>query len=73
MGKIPSSSSTSAKESAWSEEALDLETMSRIETFVRKIEDGETRKSMLDLLVKGAKAGATPEEVEIETKTPLTS
>ena len=55
VGKIPSSSSTSAKESAWSEEALDSETMSRIETFVRKIEDGETSKSMRDLLVKGAR------------------
>jgi len=55
VGKIPSSLLTPAKESDWSAEELDQETMDRIEILLRKIEDGETRKSMRDLLVKGAK------------------
>ena len=56
IGKISSSSSSSStKTSAWKEESLDPETMERIETLLQKIEDGETRKTMRDVLVKGAK------------------
>ncbi len=55
LGKISPSSSPSVKESAWNEEELRPETLSRIEILLQKIEDVETRTCMRDLLVKGAK------------------
>ena len=55
IGKISSSSPSSVKASVWEEEFLDPETIERIETLLQKIEDAETRKTMRDVLLKGAK------------------
>ena len=55
VGKIASSPSPSAKESAWTEEEPGTETLARIETILQEIEDVETRKTMRDLLIKAAK------------------
>ena len=55
LGKIPSLPPPSIKDSAWQDEELDRETMEQIETLLQKIEEDETRKTMRDVLVKGAK------------------
>ncbi len=55
VGKIPSSPPPSARESDWTDEEPDQETLTRIETLLRAIEDVETRKTMRDVLIKGAK------------------
>jgi hypothetical protein len=55
LGKIPSSSPSSGKESPWREEELPLETLKQIETLLQRIERGETRDTFRDVLVQGAK------------------
>ncbi len=55
LGKISSPASPSLKTSPWREEEIDGGTMNRIETLLKKIEDGEMRKTLEDVLVKGAK------------------
>ena len=55
LGKIPLLPPSSIKGSAWQEVELARETMNQIETLLQKIEDSETRKTMRDLLVNGAK------------------
>jgi len=55
LGKIPSSSPSSGKESPWREEELPLETLKQIETLLQRIEKGETRETFRDTLVQGAK------------------
>jgi predicted nucleic acid-binding Zn ribbon protein len=55
VGKITSPASPSLKTSPWREEEIDRETMNQIETLLKKIEDGEMRKTLEDVLVKGAK------------------
>ena len=55
LGKIPSSSPSSGKESPWREEELPLETLKQIETLLQRIEKGETRETFRDILVQGAK------------------
>lgn len=55
LGKISSLPPSSIKDPAWQEEELDRETMEQIEALLQKIEEDETRKTMRDVLVKGAK------------------
>jgi len=55
LGKISPPTSPSLKSSPWQEEKIDRETMNQIETLLRKIEDGEMRKTLEDVLIKGAK------------------
>lgn len=55
LGKIPSSPPSTAKVSAWEEESLDQNIIEQIDTLLQKIDDAETRKTMRDVLVKGAK------------------
>ena len=54
LGKIPSLP-PSSRGSAWQEEELDRETIEQIETLLQKFEEAETRETMRDVLVKGAK------------------
>ena len=55
LGKIPPLLPSSINDSAWQEVELDRETMNQIETLLQKIEDSETRKTMRDVLINGAK------------------
>jgi hypothetical protein len=55
LGKIPPPSPPSAEATAFVEENLDAETVKRIEEVLQKIEDRELRKSLRDVLVKGAR------------------
>ena len=55
LGKIPSLPPSSIKDSAWQEVELDRKTTHQIDTLLQNIEDSETRKTMRDLLVNGAK------------------
>ncbi len=55
VGKISSSPPPPAKDPDWTEEDPARETLTRIETLLRGIEDAETRKTMRDVLIKGAK------------------
>ena len=54
IGKI-SPPSASIRESEWKEEDLNRESMNRIETLLQKVEDGEVRETLRDIMVKGAK------------------
>jgi hypothetical protein len=55
LGKIPPLPPSSIKDSAWHEVELERETMEQIETLLQKIEEDETRKTIRDILVNGAK------------------
>jgi predicted nucleic acid-binding Zn ribbon protein len=55
LGKISSSPPSAAKISTWEEEDLDQTILEQIDTLLQKIDDAETRKTMRDVLVKGAK------------------
>jgi hypothetical protein len=55
LGKIPDSSPPPSKTEAWREEDLDEGTLNRIERVLQKIEDGEVRRGLRDVLIKGAK------------------
>jgi len=55
LGKISPTSRPSAEATAFVEEDLEAETLKRIEEVLRKIEDRDLRKSLREVLVKGAK------------------
>lgn len=55
LGKVPPLPPSSKKDSAWQEVEPDRETMNQIETLLKEIGDSETRKTMRDILVNGAK------------------
>jgi len=55
LGKIPDSSPPPSKTEVWREEDLDEGTLNRIERVLQKIEDGEVRRGLRDVLIKGAK------------------
>ncbi len=56
LGKISSPSPLSTEDS-WQREKLDEETAKRIEELLQGITDGETRKTLRNVLVGGAKVG----------------
>lgn len=55
LGKIPPLPSPSSTEESWQEEKLDEETSKRIEDLLQKITDSEARKTLRNVLVRGAK------------------
>ena len=55
LGKIAPPLPTPSKTDTWQREDLDEETRKRIEGLLQKIEDGEVRRTLKDVLVKGAK------------------
>jgi hypothetical protein len=55
LGKIPPPHPPPSKADRWHEEELDQETVKRMEALLEKVEDGEMKRSLRDLLVKGAK------------------
>jgi hypothetical protein len=55
LGKISSIPPVTTEILAWDEETLDQDIMDRIDSLLRKIEDSETRATMRDVLLKGAK------------------
>jgi hypothetical protein len=55
LGKIPPTISTPTKARDWCDEELDGKTLKRIENLLQKIDDGEVKKSLKEVLVKGAK------------------
>ena len=52
---IPSPPPLSEKECRWEEGKLSSETVNRIETLLGTIRDTETRRTLRDLMIKGAK------------------
>jgi predicted nucleic acid-binding Zn ribbon protein len=55
LGK-PSSSPTSVeKAEMWKKEKLDEATLKRIESFLEKVQDGETKQVLKEVFIKGAK------------------
>ncbi len=55
LGKILPNTSSPLSSEFGRQEDLDEETLKRIEETVRKIEDGEVRRALKDVLMKGAK------------------
>lgn len=55
LGKISPVSQPTAETDSWKEEELGEETLKRIEILLQEIKDGEVRKSLRELLIKGAK------------------
>jgi len=55
LGKIPPPTPPHSKSNSWREEVLDEETLNRIEELLQKIEDSETKRTLREVLVKGAK------------------
>lgn len=55
LGKISPIPVPSSKTRAWCGEDLDEGTMKRIELLVQKIDDGEVKTTLKDVLIKGAK------------------
>jgi hypothetical protein len=55
LGKISLTLTPHSKSHNWREEDLDDETLKRIEDLLQKIEDGEVRKILREVLIKGAK------------------
>jgi hypothetical protein len=55
LGKISSSIQTPSKIYLLEDEKLDKATLNRIESIVQKINNEEVRKSLRDILIKGAK------------------
>jgi hypothetical protein len=55
LGKISPIISAPSKTDPWRREDLDEETLKRIEGLLQKIENGEIRRTMKDVLIKGAK------------------
>jgi hypothetical protein len=55
LGKISPPSRPHSKSNSWREEDLNEETLNRIEELLQKIEDSETKRTLREVLVKGAK------------------
>jgi len=55
LGKISTPTLAPSKTDLWRREDLDEGTLKRIEELLQKIEDGEVRKTLKDVLIKGAK------------------
>jgi len=55
LGKISYSIPTPLKTHLMEDEKLDKATVNRIDSIIQKIEDQEVRKSLRDVLIKGAK------------------
>jgi hypothetical protein len=55
LGKISPIPVPSSKTRAWCREDLDEGTLKRIELLVQKIDDGEVKTTLKDVLIKGAK------------------
>jgi predicted nucleic acid-binding Zn ribbon protein len=55
LGKISPIPVPSSKTRAWCGEDLDEGTLKRIELLVQKIDDGEVKTTLKDVLIKGAK------------------
>ncbi len=55
LGKISPVPLPSSEDDSWKEEDLDEQTLKRIETLLQKIDDGEVKRSLRDVLIKGAK------------------
>jgi len=55
LGKIPPTLSTPDKTHLLEDEKLDQMTLNQIEGLLQKIDDGEVRKGLRDILIKGAK------------------
>jgi hypothetical protein len=55
LGKIPSTPPSPSKTSDWHEEDLDEETLKRIEDALQEIENEEVKRTLRELLIKGAK------------------
>ena len=54
MGKITPPLSPPPEDDRWQEEKLDEETMNRIDLLLQKVDDGEVKRSLRDVLIKGA-------------------
>jgi predicted nucleic acid-binding Zn ribbon protein len=55
LGRIFPSTPSPSKTDPWRQEDLGEETLKRIEKLIQKIEDGEVRRALKDVLMKGAK------------------
>ncbi len=55
LGKILPSTPSPPKNDPWQKEELDQKTFKRIEELIRKVDDGEVRRALRDVLMKGAK------------------
>jgi hypothetical protein len=55
LGKISPPVQAPSKASVWQRENLDERILKQIESIVQKIDDQEVRKSLRDVLIKGAK------------------
>ena len=55
IGKLSPPLSVSPKDLLWEDQKLDHETLNRIESIVQKVDDKETRESLRNVLIKGAK------------------
>jgi len=44
-----------SKSDAWKEEEVDKETLTRMETFLQRVEDGEIKGNLRNVLIKGVK------------------
>ena len=55
LGKILPSTPPPSKTDPWRKEDLDEKTLKRIEELIQRIGDGEVRKALKDVLMKGAK------------------
>jgi hypothetical protein len=55
LGKILTDPPSPSKTDPWRKEDLAEETLKRIEKLIQKIEDGEVRKALKEVLTKGAK------------------
>jgi predicted nucleic acid-binding Zn ribbon protein len=55
LGKISPTTPTPSRTEVWRREDLDEGTLNRIESLLQKIDDGEVRKGLRDVLIKGAK------------------
>lgn len=55
LGKISTPTPAPSKTDLWRREDLDEGTLKRIEELLQKIEDGEVRKTLKDVLIKGTK------------------
>jgi len=55
LGKIAPPLSAPSRDDRWHEEELDEKTVVRMETLLQQIGDGEMKKGLRELLIKGAK------------------
>ena len=55
LGKMPKGNPSPSKTDPWRKEDVGEETLKRIEKLIQKIEDGEVRKALKEVLRKGAK------------------